>query len=172
MAEHLDMRVRPLVEMLNSLPGVVVVSSCGGHPPPLKEDEWHEGTFYVQFHIDTSVKTAWQVVQGLAWLVNNDMQQKGGLPIIFHPVASPPNLMPGASSKWYLDWVIEGYSVDVHPSTVAAVLSGALPVAFEWGSADPTTRVSAQNEQSSEPDERADGDGAKKVEPEELPTKS
>jgi hypothetical protein len=139
MTEHLDMRVRPLVEMLNTLPGVMVVSSCGGHPPPLKEDEWHEGTFFVQFHVDTSHKAAWQVVQGLAWLVNNDMQQKGGLPIIFHPIASPPNLEPGA--KWYLDWMIEGYSVDVHPSTVAAVLSGALPVAFEWGSGDPVGGV-------------------------------
>lgn len=135
MAEHLDMRVRPLVEMLDGLPGVTVVGSCGGHPPPLKEEEWHEGTFYVQFHIDTTGDEAWQVVQGLAWLINNDMQQKGGLPIIFHPVASPPNLEPG--SKWYLDWVIEGYSVDVHPSTVAAVLSGALPVAFEWGGGEP-----------------------------------
>jgi hypothetical protein len=67
------------------------------------------------------------------------MQQKGGLPIIFHPIASPPNLEPGA--KWYLDWMIEGYSVDVHPSTVAAVLSGALPVAFEWGSGDPVGGV-------------------------------
>ena len=130
MVEHLDMRVLPLVEMLNHLPGVTVISSCGGHPAPLKEFECPEGTFYVQMHIDTANKSAWQVVQGLAWIINNDMQQKADLPVIFHPIASPPNL--DSDGKWYLDWMIEGFSVDVHPSTVAAVLSSTLPVAFSW----------------------------------------
>jgi hypothetical protein len=52
-----DRRVAGLVRMLNDLPDIYTISSCGGHEDPVnRENPAPEGCFYVQFVIEPAEK--------------------------------------------------------------------------------------------------------------------
>jgi len=41
---EIDAKIRRLVDALNAFGGIATLGSCGGHPEPLKEGQWPEGS--------------------------------------------------------------------------------------------------------------------------------
>jgi hypothetical protein len=86
----IDSNVRSLVEALNAFDGIETVGSCGGHPPPLKDGQWPEGTWYIKFRVEPD-EHGWRALEFLAWLVNRDYR-RAGHQVILYPDAPPPYL--------------------------------------------------------------------------------
>ena len=65
---RIDRPVRGLVTVLNRLPGVCTVSSCGGHRDPRNVSQCRRGEFYVNFLVDRT-RAAWRSLGYLTWII-------------------------------------------------------------------------------------------------------
>lgn len=83
-----------------------------------------DGFWWVKFSIDISQPVAWQVVQEIAFVVNNvSVAEK--LPTVFFPVSPPPYLNGGP--KEFLSWVIECSHPEFSPDNLQEWLEARLP---------------------------------------------
>lgn len=113
--DELDTRIKPLVEAVNALPGIVTLGSCAGHPDP-KPGQYPEGRWYVKFQVEHN-EEGWRSLEFLAWIASD--LQRGNYAVILEAKSPPPYLnYPGAS----LSFVLEGEDVDPE-ETVARFLS-------------------------------------------------
>jgi len=105
--DELDDNIVKLVRCLNNLPGILTLSSCGGHHrPKLDLGQWRDGTWYVQFVVDHT-EAGWKTLEFLAWAVNIDYRGGPGQHVIFVPKAPPPHEHgPGE----VLSFFVEGYT--------------------------------------------------------------
>jgi hypothetical protein len=109
--EELDANIRDLVHVLNQIPGVRTIVSCGGHAHPTGE-QWRAGTWYVKFELDLAT----DALRWLAWAINNDLWQ--AFTVVFRPVMPPPYLNSDVDPLW----VIECGDPRLSPDDVAAFL--------------------------------------------------
>ena len=109
--EELDANIRDLVHVLNQIPGVITIGSCGGHAHPTG-GQWRAGAWYVKFALDMTT----DALRWLAWAINNDLWQS--FTIVFRPVMPPPYLNPDIDTLW----VIECADPRLSPDDAAAFL--------------------------------------------------
>ncbi|GAB5407585.1 MAG: hypothetical protein Aurels2KO_58160 [Aureliella sp.] len=107
-------RLRELKEFIDQIPGVDVISTS----------EPDEGRWWVKLQIDINSKTAWHVVQNLAFVLN-EISVTETLPTTFKPTAPPPYLNGGPEE--FLFWVIEADIPFLDPSVITAYLQQRLP---------------------------------------------
>lgn len=69
----LDPNIRPLVELLNTHPGVATVGSCGGHPDPTPLQQ-PAGRWFVSFMIASWSQDG---ADGLAWVTRARAADQG-----------------------------------------------------------------------------------------------
>lgn len=69
--DDIDENIRPLVEVLNSYPGVMTIGSCGGHTEPISGGSWAAGTWYVLVTFSQNL-IGWRSLEFLAWAINSD----------------------------------------------------------------------------------------------------
>ena len=111
-------RGNALSDYLRRIPGLELsfVSEPG-------EEPWRIG-----FSIVITHPLAWDVVQHLAWVLNNlSLQEK--LPVRFMPMSAPPYLNGGP--RHHLWWVLFSIAPAVDPAEIARVLEDSLPSPVE-----------------------------------------
>ena len=109
--EELDPNIRDLVHVLNQIPGVTTIGSCGGHAQATRA-QWPADSWYVKFELDTTT----EALLWLAWAVNNDLWQAHT--IVFRPVMPFPGWNPDVDPLW----VIECDDPTLSPDDAAAFL--------------------------------------------------
>jgi hypothetical protein len=70
-----DLKVKVLVNVINSFPGIQTLMSCGGHKnPKITHSQVPENEFYVDFSFNTPYpsKEAWQSLNEIARSISND----------------------------------------------------------------------------------------------------
>lgn len=102
-----------LVEFLNKIPGVEVLSS----------DVTPDAYWWVKLTIDIEHKFAWNVVQELGFVLNY-ISVEEPLPTTFKPVSPPPYLNGGPE---FLSWVIEPTFNYIDPKWIKEVIESRLP---------------------------------------------
>jgi len=115
-------RLRELKDFIDQIPSVEVLSTS----------EPNEGRWWIKLQIDINSKTAWHVVQNLAFVLN-EISVTETLPTTFKPTAPPPYLNGGPEE--FLFWVIEADIPFLDPGVINAYLQQRLP--------DPVTDESA-----------------------------
>ncbi|MBV9570807.1 MAG: hypothetical protein JO056_06170 [Alphaproteobacteria bacterium] len=104
-----------LVQFINRIPGVVVVSS----------DVAEDGSWWVKLRIDIHHQLAWNIVQELGHILNYLSLTKR-LPTVFMPVSAPPYLNGGPEE--FLYWAIESRgSQPISPHDLKTRLEFTLP---------------------------------------------
>jgi hypothetical protein len=110
--QDLDENIRELVRVLNEIPGVKTIGSCGGHDNPA-HGQWGQGTWYVKFELDrTTPALTW-----LSWAINHALRREHS--VTFLPTMPLPHLNPDVEVLW----LIEGYDVTLTPDDVANYLN-------------------------------------------------
>jgi hypothetical protein len=110
-----DRAFTKLLDYLTTVPAV---------NPTLSHGDDGNGRWWVQLSIDIDHSLAWNVVQELAYVLN-DLSLTERLPTVFKPMSPPPYLNGGP--REYLWWVIEATTPDMRPSTCADWLESRLP---------------------------------------------
>ena len=140
---EIDVKIRTLVDALNSFDGVATLGSCGGHPEPLKGGQWPEGSWYVTFKIRPDTH-GWRALEFLAWLINHDYTQAEPR-VRLYPDSAPPYLnTPGSMLKFALEGC-EG----ADPNALATVIEQSrqrcfIPATKRTRAPIPTSRRSAR----------------------------
>ncbi|GIW91504.1 MAG: hypothetical protein KatS3mg109_1936 [Pirellulaceae bacterium] len=107
-------RLEELKQFVSQIPGVDVISIS----------EPDESRSWVKLKIDINSKTAWHVVQNLAYVLN-ELSVTETLPTTFKPTSPPPYLNGGPDE--FLFWVIEADIPFLDPSAITAYLKQRLP---------------------------------------------
>jgi len=70
---EIEAPVRELVRVMNEIPGLVTLTSCGGHPEEEIQylDQWPEGSFYVTFLCEDTY-LGWDALNTVADVIGND----------------------------------------------------------------------------------------------------
>ena len=107
-------RLEELKRFLSEIPGVQVLSIS--EPDELR--------WWVKLQIDTASPSAWHVVQGLGYVLN-ELSLTERLPTTFKPVSPPPYLNGGPDE--FLCWVIEANIPFFDPKVATGYLKQRLP---------------------------------------------
>lgn len=103
-----------LREFVSRIPGVHVISVSN-----VDEPRW-----WVKLQIDINSRTAWYVVQNLAYVLN-EISLTEPLPTTFKPTSPPPYLNGGPDE--FLFWAIEADIPLLDPRVIKAFLAQRLP---------------------------------------------
>lgn len=106
--------LQDLEQFVSQIPGVDVISIS----------EPDESRWWVKLQIDINSKTAWPVVQNLAYVLN-ELSVSEKLPTTFKPTSPPPYLNGGPDE--FLFWVIEADIPFLDPRVITAYLKQRLP---------------------------------------------
>lgn len=71
---EIDVPIARLVQVLNEIPGVCTLNSCGGHSDQIYFDQVPEGCFYVSFAVDRPFK-GWKALDLIVSVLGNDGRQ-------------------------------------------------------------------------------------------------
>ena len=114
----LELGMERLRAVLSRIPGATVLDSS---PPaaPL---------FWIKFRIDLRSPVVWNVIQELAFVLN-DLSVEERLPTLLMPVSPPPYLNGGPEE--FLAWVIESRIEFLDPGQIATMLEARLPKPLE-----------------------------------------
>jgi len=93
----IDANMRNLVRIMNKIPGVKTIGSCGGHSDP-QPGQWDAGKWYLKFSLDLAER---DTLDWLAWAINNDL--RSAYPVFLMPIMPPPNLNPDIHANWVIE---------------------------------------------------------------------
>jgi hypothetical protein len=92
--DHLDSNIARLVHTLNRVPGVQTVSSCGGHPRPVRfRRQWPAGSWYAKFVV-TPDNAGRQALDRVASVVADYHRRSGEHVCLVSTVLSPEEPTP------------------------------------------------------------------------------
>jgi len=105
---------KTIVQYLERVPGIQGTMAFGDNA----------GLWWLKFSLDIDHDLAWNVVQELAYVVNN-LSSDEKLPLVFYPTSPPPYMNGGPHD--FLSWVIETKDPEFKPGTLMKWLEGRLP---------------------------------------------
>ena len=89
--EDLDPNIIHLVRVLNAIPGITTLESCGGHSGPIGPTQRPEGEWYIVFRVAHNDE-GWLALEFLSWAINERGETQSAVQILLSSRSDPGDM--------------------------------------------------------------------------------